>query len=62
MNLFIVCVIIYSMWVKDKITLFTYTLPYHIGVILRTPTQNNSYILWENMCLFSVPLHYGVFP
>ena len=41
--------------VKDKITLFTYALPYYIGVILRVPTQNNSYILWESMCLFNYP-------
>ena len=48
--------------VKDKITLFTYALPCYIGVILHTPKQNHSYILWESMCLFSVPLRYGVFP
>ena len=27
-----------------KITLFGYALPYYIGVILRTPTQNHSYV------------------
>ena len=45
-----------------KITLFGYTLPYYIGVILRRGTQNHSYIIWEWQHLYSVPLRISVLP
>ena len=56
-------------WGREKVDLrictklhYLHTHSHIISEWFCVPNAKSLYILWESMCLFSIPLHYGVFP